>query len=314
MSEVVEVLNSFVTASQGLQASTTMADAYNKSFFWDERMEWYEHGRSPTEEGIRCGFSHIDTATHGIVPGQLWTLFAPPKSYKTSALCYMAAHFQKQDKRVLFVSFEMTHQEVLERIDAIHAGVSLSKIRDGALDKAEVEAIRDATSILSSMYVQSGHQHDTVGGVQGLIGDVDPDIVIIDGAYFIRDPESNERGTPRALTNVTRDLKRVASVAGKPILISTQALSWKMNKKAKLAHESIGYSSSFSQDSDLVVGMRRVEDASGMPGKADLVEMDIVLSRNGPLMQASLEWKWSEGRWSYVGVEDDDDEDEDDDS
>jgi hypothetical protein len=82
-----------------------------------------------------------------------------------------------------------------------------------------------------------------------------PDIVFVDGVYLMMDELTGEMNTPQAITNITRAMKRLAQRIDLPIIITTQTLLWKM-RAGKVTADSIGYSSSFFQDSDVILGSR----------------------------------------------------------
>jgi hypothetical protein len=60
-------------------------------------------------------------------------------------------------------------------------------------------------------------------------------------------------------------------------------------KGGKVTADSIGYSSSFFQDSDVILGLEPVPDYD------DLRTLKIVASRNCGPSETSLTWKWETG-------------------
>jgi hypothetical protein len=73
-----------------------------------------------------------------------------------------------------------------------------------------------------------------------------------------------------------------------PVIITTQTLLWKM-KGGKVSADSIGYSSSFFQDSDVILGLDPI------PEDEDLRMLRIVQSRNSGPKDISITWKWETG-------------------
>ena len=86
---------------------------------------------------------------------------------------------------------------------------------------------------------------------------------------------------------------------GVPIVGTTQVLSWKIgNRKSRqITAESIGYTSSFAQDSDLVVG---VESDPDIENQAIL---RVVLARTAPKGEVRINWDWN--TMDFSEVEDD---------
>jgi hypothetical protein len=137
------------------------------------------------------------------------------------------------------------------------------------------------------------HLVDAVNGltIDSLVAKVEqlkPDILFVDGVYLMLDQVTGEANTPQALTNITRGLKRVAQKFDIPVVISTQTLLWKM-KGGKVSADSIGYSSSFFQDSDVILGLEPVEED-------DTVRLlKVVQARNCPPSETSITWRWDVG-------------------
>ena len=138
----------------------------------------------------------------------------------------------------------------------------------------------------------------TVSAVASKIQSKNPDIVFIDGTYLMIDEQTNESNTPQSITNITRSLKRLAMKINKPIVISTQALTWKM-RGGNVTADSIGYSSSFHQDADVIFGLQRVDETVD-----DMRTLKVIASRNSGLTDATLMWDWNTG--SFREMEEDD--------
>jgi RecA-family ATPase len=115
-----------------------------------------------------------------------------------------------------------------------------------------------------------------------------PDIVFVDGVYLMFDQVTGESNTPQALTNITRGLKRVAQQTKLPLVITTQTLLWKM-RGGKVTADSIGYSSSFFQDSDVILGLEEVDDDDMRRN------LKVVQSRNAGPADNLIVWDWEQG-------------------
>jgi hypothetical protein len=83
-----------------------------------------------------------------------------------------------------------------------------------------------------------------------------------------------------------------------PVVISTQALNWKM-KKGQLTADSIGYSSSFHQDADVIFGLQRIDDAID-----DMRMLKILDSRNSGRSEVALNWDWNTGQFREMEGDD----------
>lgn len=253
--------------------------------------------------GISTGFDGIDYVTGGLQPEQLITLIGTPKSFKSATELYMAWAAHRQAKTPLFIGFEMSNVEQGDRLLSLLSGVSLNEIMHGTYSPKQQAKIVRAVRIREEMqpFVLSSDitSATTVSGVQAKIQEYHPDVVFIDGAYLM-DPSGNfDRGSPQALTDITRSLKRLAQQQRIPIVITTQALL--ARSKTGLTLSSIGYSSSFAQDSDVILGVERTDRENEPDLKAAaLVKFHVIASRSGPRREVFLEWDWHHGKVTEV--------------
>jgi replicative DNA helicase len=257
----------------------------------EERHKEYLELQTHTLKGIRTGYEKIDEATAGLQGGQLVTIIAPPKTGKSMIALQTAINIHEQGLKPMFQSFEMSNKEQEQRHDAMRAHVSHSRLRRGTLVDTEY---RRYISMLNDL--EQKPQFTMVDAVNGLtvgaltakLAQTSPDVVFVDGVYLMIDEQTGEQNTPQAITNVTRALKRLAQKRDIPIVITTQTLLWKM-RGGKVTADSIGYSSSFFQDSDVILGLEPVEEDE------NIRLLKIVASRNCAPSETSLTWRWDTG-------------------
>jgi replicative DNA helicase len=138
----------------------------------------------------------------------------------------------------------------------------------------------------------------TVTGIASKIQVLHPNVVFIDGTYLMIDEQTGEANTPQALTNITRSLKRLAQKFQIPIVISTQVLNWKM-RKGQVTADSIGYSSSFHQDADVIFGLQKQDE-----NVDDTRLLKVLASRNSGLTQVDMLWDWDTGQFRELDEND----------
>ena len=134
----------------------------------------------------------------------------------------------------------------------------------------------------------------TVSGIASKIQTLQPHVVFIDGVYLMTDEQSGEANTAQALTNITRSLKKIAQRFQRPIIITTQVLNWKM-KKGNVTADSIGYSSSFLQDADVLLGLQKEDE-----NVEDTRLLKVIASRNSGPAEVSLLWDWNEAQFREI--------------
>lgn len=297
ISRATNLLNREITSSRVTDITQTGADRI-------ERYKSYATTRGLLK-GISSGFASIDYATGGYQRKQLVTIVGPPKAGKSTVmlLSTMAAH--RNFFKPLFIGFEMTNEEQEERHDAIRAKVSNKALRDGRLSGEDLRKIermmRRIEASTPLIFSEDASSALTLSGVAAQIDKSEPDIVFVDGVYMMEDEQGEKKGSPQALTNLTRGFKMMAKTYDKPVVISTQVLEWKMDRKRGITSNSIGYSSSFVQDSDVVIGAENTDEP-------DMKKLKVVLGRNTPAMETYVRWDWETGDFEELEAEDDEDE------
>jgi replicative DNA helicase len=265
--------------------------------------EEYEFRKNnPGLLGLPTGFRTMDEATSGLQPGQLIVIVAPPKTGKSTLALQIAINCHLNNKVPMFMSFEMSNAEQKSRYYAMRARISHRRLMTGTLTTEEEARYLKIAASVENMedkfwFVDSANGQ-TVSAVASKIQSKNPDIIFIDGTYLMIDETGADPGTPQAITNITRSLKRLAQKVNKPIVISTQALTWKM-RKGQVSADSIGYSSSFHQDADVIFGLQREDEAVD-----DTRLLRVIASRNGGLSEVSLIWDWDTGQFREISSDD----------
>jgi len=249
--------------------------------------------------GMATGFSLIDQATAGLQPGQLVVIIAPPKTGKSVIALQTAVNLHEDGFVPMFQSFEMSNQEQKARHDAMRSNISYARLTRGDLKVDEEVRYQKMLSRMETMhnfYLTDSVSARTISGLSAKIDKLQPDIVFVDGVYLMTDEISGEQNSALALTNITRSLKRLAQKVRKPVVITTQVLEWKM-KKGRVSAQSIGYSSSFFQDADVILALERqdeFDDSSRL--------FRIEASRNCGKVEVELLWDWENGKFQEYGA------------
>ena len=256
----------------------------------DEYKEQVRQGR--WFSGIPTGFDFIDRVLGGVQNGQLITLVGLPKAGKSLALLWSATCAHTAGHKTSFTTFEMSTEEQRLRHHAFRAGVSYNRLRFGKLRIKETNKIRKMLNGLSGMQPMM-FTHDpssvmTVSALAAKIAEHQPEIAFVDGVYLMESELTGvEKGSAQALTSITRDLKRLAQRQDIPIICTTQALFSKYSVRRGMRMDSIGYTSSFAQDSDAIFG---VENDPEDPKNYML--LSVVAARNAPPARARYKFSW----------------------
>jgi replicative DNA helicase len=252
--------------------------------------------------GVATGISTIDLATNGLQKGQLIVLVATPKVGKSTLALQIACNVHREGFVPFFQSFEMTNIEQQHRYDSMRARISHARLRTGQLtveEESRYQAkLRSLEDYPQKFWLSDAGRASTISTIVSKIQLHRPDVVFLDAVYMMVDEISGEMGTPTALTNITRNLKKVAQRFDIPIFITTQALTWKL-RKGQLVADSIGYSSSFFQDADVLFGLQREDE-----NVDDTRLLRILASRNTGTAEVSMLWDWDSGQFRELNEDD----------
>ena len=242
--------------------------------------------------GLSTGFKTIDDITSGVMKQQLWTIAAPPKTGKSVLAMQMAIKAQDENQRVMFQSFEMTAREMKTRYDAMRSHISHKRLITSSLHPDEDISFRNHLSIArDDFWMPDSVASRTVTGLCAKVEKYHPDILFVDGMYLMFDEETGETESERSLRSLTRSMKRVAQRYDIPVVVSTQTLRSKM-RGGKVTADSIGYTSSFLQDSDIVLVLQRQDEDDDSSRS-----LTVAASRISGMGSTDLLWDWEEGRF-----------------
>jgi replicative DNA helicase len=300
-----EVTKAMEVLSKGLQSAsvdTARIRDFNIIENWENRLSRYKEMRDTPNalRGIPTGFAGLDRITHGLRPQQFIVMVGEPKRGKSLFELIMANACHRHGLRPMFISFEMSVAEQESRFDALNAKVPYDRILSGQLSEAELERIRKSMILSKNMqpFIMSEDSSSltTISAIAAKVQEYQPDAVYIDGMYLMDDENGEPKGSPQALTNITRATKRLAQKFDIPVVGTSQVLSWKLNNKRTRAitADSIGYTSSFVQDADLVLGVERNPDLD------DQAIIRVVEARTAARAEVHVKWDWQTMEFSEV--------------
>ncbi len=250
--------------------------------------------------GISTGFRGINYVTGGFQPEQFVVLIGLPKSLKSSLLLYMALMAHRQAQSPVFLGFEMSNDEQLDRTASLISGVALTKILHGTLNEKERKLInlkfREIEAMRSFVMSVDIENAMTVSGVQAKAMEYQPDIIFIDGAYLMQSllPKV-EQQSAAALTDIARSLKQLAQHMRIPVVVTTQA-SQTRSRGGKLSADSAMYTQAWRQSADVLLGVERVEQEPGSPDTGEvIIKVKVLDSRSGPRAETLVVWDWNKG-------------------
>lgn len=178
-------------------------------------LEREEANRNNEIVGARTGFYEIDQHTGGLLDGELAAVAGFAKAGKTWIGLNVAVSASKAGKRAMFVTLELSIEEVEDRLDAMMSGVSYARLQSGALSRSEKSDLNDYYDKINEygdiLVEQPPVGKRTVPHVVRRARESGADVLIIDQMSFME----NTKGEPiielQEYRNIVSDLKREIS-------------------------------------------------------------------------------------------------------
>lgn len=227
----------------------------------DRILAYQERKSNLGMRGISSGITMLDYLIKGFEDKTLTTVIANTGVGKTWFEILVGCNCMLNDCKVLQLVTEMSEEVMQDRYDAMlfsltYGAINYSHFKSGRLSK-EVEEdyfefLRDTVPKLTPLIISTA---TGVTNVRATIEKYEPDIVFIDGVYLMEDDREAKDDWKR-VTNITRDLKKLAKDMKLPIIINTQA-DKNTSKKTGPELGDISFAQSIGQDSDNVLTMYR---------------------------------------------------------
>lgn len=242
--------------------------------------------------GIGTGFRTLDAITGGYQKQQFVVIGGEPKQGKSFLMLRSAVGAQDMGKKALFLSFEMSGEEQLCRYDAMRCGVNANSLVMGKIGHEEIKKLKFGLKEVEKLHPliisTDISASTTVSGLAGKIEQHRPEIVFVDGMYLMDSETGASKDSTQHFMSISRGLKRLAQRTNIPIVGTTQALSSKMSHGRVTMH-SLGWTSAWSQDADLILGVEKV-DVEG----SNMVRLRVVAGRNVSSQEINVSTNWEE--------------------
>lgn len=247
--------------------------------------------------GIPSNYPTLDHITHGWQPTDLIILAARPSVGKTAFALNLALNATRNKTPIGFFSLEMSSEQLVQRLLANQANLSMGKITSGNLRDDEIVQMQergikalgdmpiyiDDTAALNSFELRSK--------VRRMVNKHNVGMVIIDYLQLMQ--ASGDKATynrEQEISRISRDLKSMAKDLQIPIIALSQLnRSVELRKESKIPQLSdLRESGAIEQDADMVMFLYRPElyDQGADENSASLEDaafLKIAKHRNGDL-------------------------------
>ncbi len=238
--------------------------------------------------GLPTGYLDLDMVLNPLEPGQLIVIGARPSIGKSTVALDIARNAAlRLSERTLFVSLEMSSQELVRRLIAAEAKVELTHIQRHELsDDDWTRVARTRDRLYAAPLVIDAPAGHTLGSLRAVVRRHKPALLILDYLQLVTPPKAKDRR--ESVDELTRGLKLLARDEQVPVVVLSQ-----LNRGAESrgdrrpAMSDLRESGSIEQDADVVILLHRPDfyDPDDHPGDVEII---IAKQRGGPTATVRL--------------------------
>lgn len=269
-------------ATQGLTGAWSIVESSIKKI-----EELYKRKEDIT--GVAYGFSHLDRLTSGMHAGELIIIAARPSMGKTAFSLNIATHAAlKLKKTVAYFSLEMGKEQLMQRMLAGEARVSMGELRSGRIKDDSWPRLIAAAGALSEapLFVDDSagiSPFEIRARARRLKAQHGLDVIMIDYLQLMSMKQKMD-SREREVAEISKTLKAIAKELQIPVIALAQlnrAVDSRSDRRPMISD--LRESGSIEQDADIIMMLYRDDyyDKDD-PEKAGAAEVIIGKQRNGP--------------------------------
>ncbi len=273
---------------ESAQGTVSVGRVLEKTF---DRLEKLQETRGAVT-GVETGYYRLDDMTGGLQPGDLIIVAARPSMGKTTFSLNMALNAcTGTNARILFVSLEMSEEQIAQNLLCAKAEVDANKVRKGQLTDRDWSKLQDAagrlhqspfyidaTPALTPMQIRTKARRmkKRLGGLE---------LVVVDYLQMVASPPRAEN-RQQEISVISRSLKELAREIHCPVIALSQlnrSVDSREDHRPRLSD--LRESGAIEQDADVIMFLYREDYYKGevVPsGEGSMTEVIIAKQRNGP--------------------------------
>lgn len=271
-SNPVSALNSIIDGLQGIKVSLNDRIGYmnDNDVAASVRARFLSSGGGDEEDqfsGIPTGIEVLDIMKRGWQPNELISVVARPGIGKTALLIRFGVEAWDNGYRVLFVSPEMSKEEILLRSDVMIAHkhglqnfptnwqLSTGKMSSSKLETYERYRREQTDDRWLTLEMNADSDAFTINYVLSQARQHRADLVIVDNIGYIDDDKKSSSAW-ESMRNVVREAKKYASTRDTPIIVAQHAKQGAVKKLWDMPEMSDVYmGDALAQYSDRLIAM-----------------------------------------------------------
>jgi replicative DNA helicase len=283
----VEAEVTAVTTRRSRQSYVSVSQVVNTLFTQIEKAQ--EHRGELT--GLTSGYTELDALTGGLQRSDLIILAARPSVGKSALAMSLAYNVAQQGGATVGVfSLEMSREQLVQRLVAMHTGLDMQRLRTGTLRSDELHVAIEGLGVVSGLPI---YIEDTAGlsiselraKARRMHAEVGLQLLLIDYLQLMAGaggPKNQNR--EQEVSEISRGLKALARELNIPIIALSQLSRAVEGRASHIPMLSdLRESGSLEQDSDIVWFIYREELYDRETEKKGIAEIIMAKHRNGPL-------------------------------
>lgn len=253
--------------------------------------------------GIETGFSAYDNLTNGLHPSELTVLAARQSEGKTAFGLAIALHVTLVlGIPVIFVSLEMSAEQLMQRLICMIAELNLQRVRDGFMSERDFPALTAAATKMAESLIVILDDVGQVASIQKCRSKVrakvrelrknghKQTVVMVDYLQLMTSDGKKATIREQEVAEVSRGLKMMSKELDVPVVALAQINRSMEKEKRRPKASDLRESGSIEQDADNIGLLYRPErycepndpELENLRGKA---ELEIAKQRNGPAQE-----------------------------
>lgn len=174
------------------------------------------------EVGTKFGVELLDDTIGGLFKGELTTIAARSGVGKTALALQIMLNVVAQDKKVLFISREMSNEQIFMRNITKRTGISTKKMKYKDLSENDWKSIINTMGEFSTKnLIYINDKISTVSEIKKRIRIIKPDLVIVDYIQLLS-TKDNYQNREREVASLSRELKNITLDFNIPVIQLSQ--------------------------------------------------------------------------------------------
>ena len=246
--------------------------------------------------GIPTGFVVIDRLTTGLNRSDLIILAARPGVGKTSLALNIATNVALKAKRpVAIFSFEMSREQLAQRILSTEAKIPAQKFKVGQLTTDEWARLAEAGSMFTNVPIYIDETMNiSINQMKAKLRRIDDLGLVVVDYLQLMGSEHASANRVQQISEFTRNLKMLAKELNVPVLVLSQLARTGEQSGRKPILTDLRDSGSIEQDADIVMFIHR--EAMSTTDEEKKVELkndaELIIAKNRHGSTGSIDLRW----------------------